>query len=243
MYQLVWSDDFNYEGKPDPKKWDIDVGGHGFGNAESQYYTDRMDNVYVKDGLLHICGMKEKYKNCEYTSAKITTKGKKGFQYGKFLIKAKLPKGIGTWPAIWFLPESFGEDNKWPQCGEIDFVEHIGRKKDHLHFSLHTGLYNHKNDDQYETIKIVEGVTDRFVEYGMVWTKEKIEFYIDDKKVVEYIAGDNGKDSGEMGWPFHQPFYLIINFALGGYWGGEIDDSSLQGELLVKYVKYFEKIE
>lgn len=242
-FRLVWSDEFDYEGKPDPKIWDYEIGAHGFGNNEQQAYVDHVDNAYVKNGMLHIAGMKKECDGKNFTSAKLTTYGKRNFQYGKFEFRAKMPAGKGTWPAIWMLPDGFREGMKWPECGEIDILEHIGRMQGRVHFSLHTKKYNHIKRTQYTTINQIDDVCDKFYTYAMIWKKNSIEFLMDGESVAKFERGRDGMDASEAGWPFDQPFYLMINLALGGYWGGEIDEESLPAELLIDYIRYYELVE
>lgn len=238
-YKLVWSEEFNYEGKPDATKWGYDIGGHGFGNRESQYYTDDLANAFVKDGKLHIRALKTNDETRKYTSARLNTYGKASWQYGKFLIRAKLPKGKGTWPAIWMLPDSIRQGNRWPLCGEIDIMEHVGRDQNVIHFSLHTETYNHVKRTQKTKFLTFDDVSDRFIEYGLIWEKDRIEFLVDGKTyaVFEKSANDTEKE-----WPFNQKFFLILNLAIGGNWGGTIDDSIFPQEMVIDYVRVYQKI-
>lgn len=242
-FELVWSDEFNYEGKPNPEKWTYDVGGHGGGNNEAQYYTDQLKNIEVYDGALHIKAIKEPFENKSYTSGKITTEDKQSFQYGRFVIKAKIPKGIGTWPAIWLMPISFHKGVNWPLCGEIDIMEHIGRIEDLIHFTIHTEAYNHGKKTQLTHSVKLENITERFAEYELVWTPEYLEYFVDGISYVKYEKGQEGRSIEEDGWPFDQPFYIILNLAVGGHWGGPLDESCLPAEMVVEFVKYYQIVE
>ena len=162
-YDLVWSDEFNYEGIPDPEKWSYDVGGHGGGNDEYQFYTDGK-NCFVKDGHLVIEARKESYEGKDYTSAKLISKGKGDWLYGKFEVRAKLPYGKGNWPAIWMLSSDW-EYGEWPASGEIDIMEHVGNNLDQIHASVHTASYYHCINTQKTAIKHVDGVCDVVLEY------------------------------------------------------------------------------
>ena len=237
-YRLVWSDEFDYEGRPDPTKWNYDIGGHGFGNREDQYYTDRIENAYVKDGMLHIRALKENYDTHRYTSARLTTYQRQSWQYGKFLIRAKLPKGNGTWPAIWMLGDSIKTGTRWPLCGEIDIMEHVGRDQDMIHFSLHSETYNHVKRTQKTAYFRIPNVSDTFHEYGIEWDPTSIAFFVDGIQYAKFTkeATDTVKE-----WPFDQSFYLILNIAIGGTWGGEIDDSIFPQEMLIDYVRVYQK--
>lgn len=239
-YKLVWEDHFDQGSTPDKDRWHFIKEGHGFGNNEAQFYTDRSKNLRIEDGVLVIEAHKEDYEHRQYTSAKITTYGKQSFQYGKFVIRAKIPKGQGTWPAIWMLPDSIKSGKAWPECGEIDIMEHVGRNHEVVHYSLHTGTYNHKDRTQYTYFEKIQGITERFADFTMIWTEDYIEFLVDDKLYARFNKGQDGKDTDFGGWPFDQPFYLILNLAIGGYWGGDIDDSIFPVRMEVESVKVYE---
>lgn len=242
-YKLVWSDEFDYEGKPDPTKWNYDIGGHGWGNNESQYYTDEEANAYVKDGSLFIKAIKEEKEGKNYTSARLTTFERQSWKYGKFEIKAKLPKGKGTWPAIWMLPDDIRSETPtpWPLCGEIDIMEHVGKDENMVHVSLHTSLYNHIKGTQRTYFERLTDVFDTAHEYSFEWTPEYIEFFYDGRAVKRFTKGVDGSDIGVGGWPFDKPFYLILNIAVGGNWGGEIDDAMLPYLMEIEYVRVYQK--
>ena len=239
-YKLIWSDEFDYQGKPDSSKWTHDIGGHGWGNKESQFYVDDERACYVQDGKLVIKAFKEKKENCDYISAKIKTYGKFSMQYGRVEVKAKLPKGSGTWPAIWFLGNSIKEGSPWPLCGEIDLMEYVGKDPNKLVFSLHTKAYNHRLNNHRTKVVEIEGISDRFVEYAMNWEKDYIEFFVDGESVVRFNRGERSLDHDVTGWPFDQPFYLILNLAIGGTWGGKIDDSIFPVAFEIEYVRVYE---
>ena len=241
-YELVWEDNFDYSGSLREQDWSCEVGEH-WANNEQQAYTDRLQNVEVRDGKLHIQSLKETYGIREYTSGRINTYGKHSWQYGYFEIRAKLPEGHGSWPAIWMLPNSIHEGKPWPECGEIDIMEHIGRKQDDIWFSLHSGRHNHtrKDTQQYTVIKPYENMTTQFHTYGMEWTEDYIEFYVDGVSACVFRKADDTEDQTEHAWPFDQPFYLILNIAVGGGLGGEIDDTSLPYHMEVEYVRVYQK--
>lgn len=239
MYKLVWEDTFNYEGRPKEEFWNIEVAGHGFGNNEAQYYTNREKNVFVKDGTLNIVAHKEVYEHRNYTSAKLTTLHKKHIQYGRIEVMAKLPTGKGTWPAIWFLGTNM-KDVGWPTCGEVDLMEHVGHNPEHIHFSLHSKTNHHLIGNQPTLALDVPGILEGFHEYRVDWSKELFIFYIDQKEIVRFYKKDYIEKSD---WPFDQPFYLILNLALGGTWGGTIDDSIFPMTMSFKYVKVYERSE
>ena len=239
MYKLVWEDTFNNDGRPNEDNWQIEVAGHGFGNNEAQFYTDRLQNVCIKDGILHITAHKEKYEHRAYTSAKLTTKGKKHIMYGRVEVMAQLPIGKGTWPAIWFLGTNMKEAG-WPACGEIDLMEHVGHNPEQIHFSLHSRTNHHLIGNQPTLALKVPGILKGFHEYSMDWSEDKFIFYIDRKEIVRF----NKKDYVPRAeWPFDQPFYLILNLAIGGTWGGEIDDQIFPAVMKFQYVKVYERSE
>ncbi|MDP3353470.1 MAG: family 16 glycosylhydrolase [Flavobacteriaceae bacterium] len=242
-YNLIWSDEFEYTGLPDKTKWNYDIGGHGWGNNEKQYYLENsLENSYVKEGKLHIVALKKEYKNSNYTSARLTTYERFLIQHGKIEVMAKLPKGKGTWPAIWMLPESLREKKEvWPLCGEIDIMEHVGKDPNVVHTSLHTELYNFWKKNQYTHFEKLPDVYNDFHLYGIEWTPESIRFFIDNKLFYEAIKGENGKETTNEGWPFEKPYYLILNLAIGGNWGGDIDDAIFPSEMLIDYVRIYQQ--
>jgi beta-glucanase (GH16 family) len=235
LWKLVFEEDFSTQKELNLNHWVIDTGDHGGGNNEAQYYTPGNHNLTFEDGALQFEGRKETYKSKEYTSAKIWTKGKLAWQYGRFEIVAKLPRGKGTWPAIWTLGVQQGNE-KWPAIGEIDIMEHIGKNQDHIHFSLHTQKYNHRINTQPTYHTDITKVSDEFKNYAIEWDDEKIAFFVDGTHYVTFKKADYA-DS----WPFDKPHYLILNLALGGGWGGAIDDSCLPQRLSVKSVRIYQK--
>lgn len=242
-YRLVWSDEFDYEGEPNPEKWSYDLGNHQWANRELQAYTNRPSNVYVKDGKLTIKALKEKDGEREYTSTRLITYGKKSWQYGLFEFRVKLPKGKGSWPAVWMLSDAIRNGTSWPGCGEIDIIEHTGKKENELLFSLHSEKHNHTRHDtkQYVTTKDFSGVCEEFHDYMMEWTPDYIEFYVDEKSACRYNKTDDSEDQSEKAWPFDQSFYLIFNIAVGGSLGGEVDESQLPYLMEVEHVRVYQK--
>jgi beta-glucanase (GH16 family) len=242
-WQLAWADEFSNNGLPDSSKWIHETGGHGWGNNEKQFYTDRMpENSYVAGGMLHIAALKKNFQGSGYTSAKLISFQKFTLQYGKVEVMAKLPRGKGTWPAIWMLPESLQKkEEEWPLCGEIDIMEHVGKDPNVVHTSLHSNLYNHIKGTQITHFDTLQNVFDSFHKYGMEWTEKYIKFYIDDVLFFESFKGQDGRVALNEGWPFDKPYYLILNLAIGGNWGGEIDDSIFPCEMLVDYVRIYKK--
>lgn len=232
---LVWNDEFIGTGLPDSTKWTFEVGGHGFGNNELQYYTkNRLENARVENGNLIIEARKEKWKDKDYTSAKLITKETFPFRYGSIEVRAKLPKGKGTWPAIWMLSENL---KKWPDDGEIDIMEHVGYNEGYVHASLHTKKYNHIIGTQKTDTIFVKDVTEKFHVYRADWTLEKIEMFVDG---IKYFSAENNEKTYEA-WPFDQNFYLILNQAVGGNWGGKegVDNSIYPQKYYIDYVRIY----
>jgi licheninase len=241
-WKMVWSDEFDKPGRPDPKKWKFQTGGTGWGNKELQYYTDRSDNARVEKGNLVIEARKEVYKGMAYTSARLNSNGK-GWTYGRFEIRAKVPRGRGTWPAIWMMPVGNGKYSKknWPDNGEIDIMEHVGFDQGVIHGSFHTKNWNWIINTQ-KTKKIdVLDCSSEFHTYALEWTKDELRLFVDAKDYYSYKnPHTNWKD-----WPFNQPFYLILNIAVGGSWGGEqgVDDTIFPERMFIDYVRAYKQVQ
>ena len=238
-WKLKWSDEFNNNGLPDSSKWNYEVGGHGWGNNELQYYTlSDTTNAMVKNGLLSITAKKKTTGANNYTSAKLITKGKQLFLYGKIDISAKLPAGRGTWPAIWMLGNNI-DTTDWPTCGEIDIMEHVGYNKDSVFGSVHTQSFNHVIGTQTTKGITIPNLYSSFHVYSIEWSPEKIIFLVDDKQYLEFF--NQHKTVNE--WPFDKPFYLILNLAIGGNWGGQmgVDENIFPAIMQVDYVRAYNK--
>ncbi len=238
-WTLKWSDEFNYDGLPENTKWNYDEGGHGWGNNEKQFYT-RADtnNAIVKNGVLSIITRKEKKENSEYTSARVLTKDKASWIYGRIEMSAKLPRGVGLWPAFWMLGVDI-EKTSWPACGEIDIMEHVGYRADEILGTVHTTAFNHmKNTQKGGEIKI-ENPYNSFNTYAVEWDADKIVFFLND--VVFFRFNNEHKTSAE--WPFDKPFFLIMNTAVGGNLGGQkgIDDSVFPAVYEIDYVRVYQR--
>jgi len=240
-YHLVWSDEFDYTGLPDSTKWTYDTEGNadGWGNREAQYYTKaKKENGWVENGVLTITALKEQFGGKEYTSARLNSKA--NWLHGRIEVNAKLPKGRGTWSAIWMMPKDWTyNDGNWPNIGEIDIMEHVGHNLGTIHASAHSKDYQwQKNTQQTSTIKIA-GVDEKFHSYILEWTPELMKAYVDDQLYFEYKNEGLGKSK----WPYVKPFYLILNLAIGGAWGsGEgIDDSVFPQTMEIDYVRIYQK--
>lgn len=240
-YKLVWEDTFDGTAL-NRANWSCEVGEH-WANNEEQAYTDSQNNVAVREGRLVLTARKEVCGIREYTSGRITTAGKHSWQYGYFEIRAKLPAGAGSWPAIWMLPDAIRQGKSWPGCGEIDIMEHVGRQENKIWFSLHSERHNHTRKDtkQYTTICEYDRVCSEFHTYGMEWTEDFIEFSVDGQSACRYRRTDDTEDQTAAAWPFDQPFYLIMNIAVGGGLGGKIDPSMLPCHMEIEYVRVYQK--
>lgn len=238
--KLIWADEFDKPGLPDSTKWKYEVGGNGWGNNELQYYTaKRTENARVKNGKLIIEARKEDYQGKSYTSARLSTQGKQAWKYGRIEALAKLPKGVGTWPAIWMLGNNISTSN-WPTCGEIDIMEHVGFDENVIHGTLHTEAYNHgKHTEKGDTLR-VSNVTSGFHLYAVEWTASQIDFLVDNQKFYSVRKADLGNTEAQ--WPFDQSFFLILNVAVGGKWGGRqgIDERIWPQRMEVDYVRVYQ---
>jgi len=212
-WELVWSDEFE-GGEVDRSKWNFVHGGGGFGNSELQHYTTRHENARVKDGTLSITARCERYGHEYFTSAKLTTQHIADWGPGHRVdVRARLPSGQGTWPAIWMLPveDSYGD---WPKSGEIDIVEAVGCTPGKVWGTVHTGAYNHMHNTQaYNTEALSVG---EWHTYSIQWGEKGLEWFVDGQLFSAFSPSEQSSDK----WPFNKQFYLILNLAVGGSWGG-----------------------
>jgi beta-glucanase (GH16 family) len=240
---LIWSDEMDTDGLPNPDKWMYDVGGGGWGNNEAQFYTEnRLENARVENGILIIEARQEPWpsprnRQNEYTSARLISKGTGDWLYGRIEVRAKLPAGRGTWPAIWMLPtgDAYG---RWPRSGEIDIMEHVGYDMGRVHGSLHSLANNWVTETQPTGSVAVANVDQEFHTYSVDWSPDGIRFAVDG---VEFMHAPNPATGWEA-WPFDQPFYLIMNLAVGGFWGGQqgIDPDIWPQRLEIDYVRVYD---
>jgi len=242
--KLVWSDEFDYTGLPDSTKWSYSVGDGcpelcGWGNNELQYYMYKnLNNTHVDNGILTIEVHKEDYNNKEYTSGKLLTKGKQDWKYGRFEIRAKLPTSKGVWSAIWMMPTDMDVYGGWPKCGEIDIMENVGYDPDTVEASAHTGSYYFTiNTQKHERLAVPDCDT-KFHTYALEWNEDEYRVFVDENN---YFTFEN-EGTGFMEWPFDQQFYLILNIAYGGNWGGQkgLDLESLPQKMEVDYVRVYQ---
>jgi beta-glucanase (GH16 family) len=234
-WTLVFADEFDVPGAPDPARWNHEIG--YIANDEKQYYTSATENAHVEDGALVIEARREKRMGYEYTSARLNTKGRAEFLYGKVEIRAKLPTGRGTWPALWMLGANIDEVG-WPACGEIDIMENVGHDPQAIVASVHTAAYNHVQGTQKNsTTKLDAPWTDYHV-YAAEWSPGRIDAFVDGRKYFTFW----NEGTGSRAWPFDKPQYLILNLAIGGTWGGQkgIDDALFPQRLYVDYVRVYQ---
>jgi beta-glucanase (GH16 family) len=235
----IWADEFDYTGAPDPAKWGYDVGGGGWGNQELQYYTES-GNASVANGVLTIDARRENFGGRNFTSARLVTKDKGDWLYGRFEIRAKVPPGVGTWPAIWMLPtdNAYGT---WPRSGEIDIMEHVGFDEDNIHVTVHTEAFNHMINTQRGASRIVPGATTEFQTYRVDWTPYAVRGFINGEQMFEFT----NDGSGFRAWPFDRRFHLILNIAVGGSWGGQrgVDNNAFPARMEIDYVRVFPMLE
>nr|WP_314897533.1 family 16 glycosylhydrolase [uncultured Flavobacterium sp.] len=225
---LVWSDEFNVDGAPDSAKWGCDLGAGGWGNNESQYYTNRPENIIVQNGFLKINTIKESFSGSNYTSARILTKDKFSFKYGRVEIRAKLSSGGGTWPALWMLGSNMSSAG-WPACGEIDIMEHIGNSLNKVHGSLHSPGRSGNTPDT-STVMVPDATTEFHI-YAVDWSATSIKFYVDDQLFYTF--------TNTASFPFNQDFFLIINCAMGGNFGGTINPGFTSSTFEIDYVRVY----
>ena len=256
-WTLVWADEFDGD-DIDDSNWTPELWAPRKVNDEDQAYTDRDKNVRVEDGKLVIEAHLEDYEGARYTSGRLQSSGKRDFLYGRFEIRAQLPSGMGTWPALWMLPSDpfryatnceAGADwqgsatcDAWPNSGEIDIVEHVGYEMGHVHGTVHNESYYWLKWEQRKGRILLPDVAEGFHVYALEWSPERIDAYVDDTLYFSYM----NENSGWNAWPYDHPYHLILNVAVGGQWGragGGIDDSIFPQRMLVDYVRVYQRPE
>lgn len=230
-WKLMWSDEFNGD-KINPSNWTYDIDGHGWGNNELEYYTDRPENARVEDGNLIIEARKESYKGSQYTSARLKSEGLQSFLYGKIEARIKLPEGQGLWPAFWMLGSNMASIG-WPDCGEIDIMEHVNFTDD-IYGTAH---WNAHDGEQYKSYggQTKVDVT-KYHNYSVEWSPNSIKWFVDDTKYAEYDITNsvNGTNS------YHKPFFILLNMAVGGNWPENPDSSTeFPAKMYVDYVRVY----
>ena len=245
-WTLVWSDEFNGPdgSRPDPAKWKFDVGGSGWGNEELEYYTDRPENSFIRGGNLVIQAQKETFTGSDqvtrdYTSARMTTQGLFAQTYGRFEARIKIPRGQGLWPAFWLLGNNFGKAG-WPDCGEIDIMENIGREPFSIHGSMHGPGYSGDLGLTSE-YKLPGGgqFFDDFHVFAIEWGPKVVHFFVDQELYATFTPS---RLPPGMHWVFDHPFFIILNVAVGGDWPGPPDSTTVFPQvMLVDYVRVYKR--
>jgi beta-glucanase (GH16 family) len=237
-YTLVWADEFNTNGLPDPARWDYDTGRNreGWHNNERQYYAQaRPENSVISDGKLRITARLEELRSAadwggqRYTSARLLTRGKASWTYGFFEVRAKLPCGRGSWPAIWML----GNSGVWPDGGEIDLMEQVGSKPSRVFGTVHTKVSGGPGTGA--AVQVPDACT-AFHDYQLTWTADELAIGVDGVVFYRYA----NPRSGTATWPFGAPQFLILNVAMGGDLGGSVDDSALPVTMEIEHVRVYQ---
>lgn len=234
-WNLIWHDEF--DGKAiDTKNWTYDLGAGGWGNGEAEYYTARPENARLENGMLVIEARQEKYEDSYYTSARLKTQGLQSFQYGRMEGRLKVPGGKGFWPAFWMLGSNFNGSN-WPDCGEIDIMEYIGKEPDLIFGTLHgPGYSGAMGFSQWN--RQTYNIADDFHTYAIEWEPDQIRWYYDG---VQYHTVSR-TDIGNREWVFDQPFFFILNLAVGGQLPGPVGlDTVFPAQFYVDYVRVYQR--
>lgn len=245
-WKMIWNDEFN--GKDgsavDSSKWTNEVGGSGWGNRELQYYTDRLTNVSQSHGLLRINALKEQYTGSDkitsdYTSARLTTRKSLSLTYGRFEARIKLPQGQGLWPAFWLLGQDI-ETIGWPNCGEIDIMEYIGKEPSTIYGTIHgPGYSGAKGLGGSFSLKNNERFSDSFHVFALEWEPDALRFYCDGKLYKTLAPSNLRRDTK---WVFDHPHFLLLNLAVGGIWPGNPDATTVFPQsMYVDYVRVYQR--
>jgi len=226
--KLVWSDEFNTVGLPDSTKWGYDLGAGGWGNNELQFYTNSSNNAKVVNGNLVLTAIKENLSGSNYTSARLLTKNKFAFTYGRIDIRAKLPASKGTWPAIWMLGNNVNTAG-WPACGEMDIMEQKGNQVNTIYGTIH--YPGHSGGGGVGSTTVIADATSAFHVYSLEWSPSIIKMYVDSQLFFSF--------NNDTSLPFNQNFFVILNLAMGGNFGGNIDSGFTTDQMLVDYVRVY----
>jgi len=236
-YKLVWADEFDGNGI-NLDNWSFVIWDSGKVNNEWQKYVENTDNYKVENGILSITATKTgENEKGGYTSTRLSSQKKQEFKYGRIEFRAKMMNGKGTWPALWMLGANHDEA-RWPLCGEIDILEYVGYDPNTAHSNIHT-----KDDSGYTNNKAslnLKTIEEEFHNYGIIWTEDTIQFYVDSPNNIKNTYSPAKKTVEN--WPYDQPFYLIMNFAVGGTWGGKegVDGSIWPQTMEVDYVRVYQ---
>lgn len=233
---LVWEEEFTGTSL-DTTSWNYKVGGHGWGNNELQYY--RPENTSLRDGNLVITVRREDYENRQYTSSRLTTKGKREFKFGRIDIRAALPEGQGIWPALWMMGKNYQASAPWPTCGEIDLMEFLGHQTDTIYGTAHfTNKQNHHGFRGGNLAFTGPGdYTDTYHVFSLLWEPGHLRWLIDNEQYFEYSL--EGSDAEP--WPFDNDFFFLVNCAVGGNWPGNPDSTTVFPQhFYVDYIRVFQ---
>ena len=225
---LVWSDEFNTDGTPDQTKWSFDIGAGGWGNSELEFYTSRSTNAIVSNGTLKIVARKESYNGSDYTSARIISKNKFAFTYGRVEVKAKLPSSAGTWPAIWMLGSNI-DVATWPSCGEIDIMEQKGSELNKIYGTIH--YPGHFGGGGVGSTTTISGASTDFHIYALDWSPTTIKMYVDNQLFFSF--------ANSTSVPFNHDFFCILNLAMGGTFGGTVSSAFTSDVMEVDYIRVY----
>ncbi len=240
QWALVWSDEFEEDGAPDPKIWAYDFGDWGWGNREAHYYTEnRLENARCENGRLIIEARKDRADG-GWTSARLTTRGRMSLLYGKIEFSAKVSARDGCWAAIWLLGDAYRDERSWPYCGELDILENYGREIDDetgdglTHFSCHTRPYYFKQGNHIHSKKYVKQLAGKFHTYALEWTPEGMRIFFNGEHVFTY-----DKTANALEFPFDEPQNIIMNLAMGAGRSREVDPSLTAERLEVEYIRVY----
>ncbi|MBF0409132.1 MAG: glycoside hydrolase family 16 protein [Candidatus Riflebacteria bacterium] len=236
-WTLVWEDEFNAP-ELDSSKWVCETGGHGWGNNEKQFYTNRPENVRIENGSLIIEARKEEYNNSAYTSARLKTLGKKSFKYGRIEARIILPKGKGVWPAFWMLGDDIQKEGVgWPNCGEIDIMEYLGHEPCRVYGTVHGPEYSGAKGISSQFNLASGEFCDGPHDFSIEWDENQIQWYVDGTHYKTVT-----KDMVPGKWVFDHPHFILLNVAIGGNWPGEPDKTTVfPQKMQVEYVRVYQK--
>ena len=236
-WRLVWRDEFNRDGRPDPLKWGYEKG--FVRNKEVQFYTDdRRENARIENGRLVIEARKDGFEGHPVSSASLTTFGRASWTYGRMEVRAKIPTGRGTWPAVWTLGDDFPKVG-WPQCGEIDILENVGFDRDKAVFTVHSTKKDGTGHDSWGEGVTVPDLPAAYHVYAVDWSPARIEWRMDGRLVHTFLKDD----PRDVQWRFDKPQYLILNLAIGGAWGAQqgVDEAIYPARLEIDYVRIYQR--
>jgi beta-glucanase (GH16 family) len=235
--RLVWADEFDRDGAPDPRHWTQE---HGrVRNQEAQFYTtNRLENARVADGHLILTARREPCDGAEYTSASLTTQGRVAMHHGRLEVRAKIPSARGIWPAIWLLGTNIPAVG-WPRCGEIDVMEYVGHQPGRVHSTIHTAAAPGSGRSKFSTGHALtdSNLCNGMHTYVLEWRTNRLDFFYDGRRVHTFARDGQPPEH----WPFDRPFFLLLNVAVGGSWGGQqgIDAGAFPQSMEIDYVRMY----